>query len=279
MRVGNLAGRATVFVGEGAVDVEKSSEGRFSADPQEVWSRWAEFTMWAGVEDMAGVPGELFDPEELGPPVPRPSQVFAVALNYDDHAAEAGIDRPDVPAVFTKFPSSITGPQGEIALVAGNVDWEVELIVVVGRGGHLIPVADAVDHIAGLTVGQDISERVMQVAGPIPQFGMSKSHPGFSPIGPWVVTLDELADPFDLELGCALNGATVQRGRTRHLIVGVPELIAQLSAVVTLAPGDLIFTGTPSGVGGGRTPPMFLHAGDVLRTWVGGIGEMRHRFA
>ena len=277
MRVGNLAGRATLFTPDGAFDIGKASDGRFSADPQEVWSRWAEFRAWADTDAVVDAGVEQFDPDELGAPVPRPQQVFAVALNYDDHAAEAGVERPSVPSVFTKFPSSLTGPYGEIALVSDSVDWEVELVVVVGRGGHRIPVAEAAEHIAGITAGQDITERVTQVAGALPQFGMAKSHPGFSPVGPWVVTLDEFDDPFDLELGCAVDDIAVQEGRTRDLIFGVLELIAHLSSVVTLLPGDLIFTGTPAGVGAGRTPPMFLHAGQVLRTWISGIGEMRHR--
>jgi 2,4-diketo-3-deoxy-L-fuconate hydrolase len=277
MRVGNLAGRATLFSPDGAVDIGKASDGRFSADPQEVWSRWAELRAWADTDAVVGAGVEQFDPDELGAPVPRPPQVFAVALNYDDHAAEAGVERPSAPSVFTKFPSSLTGPYGEIALVSDSVDWEAELVVVVGRGGHRIPVAEAAEHIAGITAGQDITERVTQVAGALPQFGMAKSHPGFSPVGPWVVTLDEFDDPFDLELGCAVDDVTVQEGRTGDLIIGLPELIAYLSSVVTLLPGDLIFTGTPAGVGAGRTPPMFLHAGQVLRTWISGIGEMRHR--
>jgi 2,4-diketo-3-deoxy-L-fuconate hydrolase len=277
MRVGNLAGRATLFTPDGAVDIGKASDGRFSADPQEVWSRWAEFRAWADTDAVVGADVEQFDPDELGAPVPRPPQVFAVALNYDDHAAEAGIERPTAPSVFTKFPSSLTGPYGEIALVSASVDWEAEVVVVVGRGGHRIPVAEAAEHIAGITAGQDITERVMQVAGALPQFGMAKSHPGFSPVGPWVVTLDEFDDPFDLELGCAVDDVAVQEGRTRDLIFGVLELIAYLSSVVTLLPGDLIFTGTPAGVGAGRTPPRFLHAGQVLRTWISGIGEMQHR--
>jgi 2,4-didehydro-3-deoxy-L-rhamnonate hydrolase len=277
MRVGNLAGRATLFTADGAVDIGKASDGQFSADPQEVWSRWAEFRAWADTDAVVGAGVEQFDPDELEAPVPRPPQVFAVALNYADHVAEAGLERPSAPSVFTKFPSSLTGPYGEIAVVSDSVDWEAELVVVVGRGGHRIPVAEAAEHVAGITVGQDITERVMQVAGAFPQFGMAKSHPGFSPVGPWVVTLDEFDDPFDLELGCAVDDVTVQDGRTGDLIIGVPELIAYLSSVVTLLPGDLIFTGTPAGVGAGRTPPMFLHAGQVLRTWISGIGEMRHR--
>jgi len=277
MRVGNLAGRATLFTADGAVDIGKASDGQFSSDPQELWSRWAEFRAWADTDAVVGVGGEQFDPDELEAPVPRPPQVFALALNYDGHVAEAGRERPSEPAVFTKFPSSLTGPYGEIALVSDSVDWEVELVVVVGRGGHRIPVAEAAEHIAGFTVGQDISDRRMQVAGSFPQFGMAKSHPGFSPVGPWVVTLDEFDDPFDLELGCAVDDVTVQDGRTADLIIGVRELIAYLSSVVTLLPGDLIFTGTPGGVGAGRTPPTYLHAGQVLRTWISGIGEMQHR--
>jgi 2-keto-4-pentenoate hydratase/2-oxohepta-3-ene-1,7-dioic acid hydratase in catechol pathway len=141
-----------------------------------------------------------------------------------------------------------------------------------------VPAAAAWEHVAGLSVGQDVSERILQMASKPPQFSMGKSYPGFGPVGPWLVTPDEFSDPDDLELGCSINGEQMQKARTRDLIVGVPELIEHLSGVTPLLPGDIIFTGTPSGVGSGRSPQRWLAPGDVLTTYIEGIGEMRHTF-
>jgi 2-keto-4-pentenoate hydratase/2-oxohepta-3-ene-1,7-dioic acid hydratase in catechol pathway len=281
LRIANAAGRLVLLDPDGkAVDVEAASGGRFGPDPQAVYARWAEFGEWAPTAPLDGavpVADEQFDAV-----VPRPPQVFAIGLNYRNHADESGFDLPTEPLVFTKYASSLTGPRGDITLSPGNVDWEVELVAVVGAGGRDIAEADAWDHVAGLSLGQDISDRVTQFAAPPAQFGLGKSYPGFSPVGPSLVTLDELRaaglDPTDLELGCRVNGESVQKGRTRDMIFPVSTIIAKLSAIVTLLPGDAIFTGTPAGVGMGRTPPRFLQAGDELVTWCTGIGEMRHRF-
>ncbi|MEK6439369.1 fumarylacetoacetate hydrolase family protein [Pseudonocardia sp. T1-2H] len=281
MRLANVAGRLVLLDPDGkAVDVEAASGGRFGPDPQAVYARWAEFGEWAATAPLDGAVPVADD--EFDAVVPRPPQVFAIGLNYRDHADESGFDQPTEPVVFTKYVSSFTGPRGDITLSPGNVDWEVELVAVVGVGGRDIAEADAWDHVAGFSLGQDISDRVTQFAAPPAQFGLGKSHPGFSPVGPSLVTLDELLaaglDPTDLELGCLVNGESVQEGRTRDMIFPVPTIIAKLSAIVTLLPGDAIFTGTPAGVGMGRTPPRFLQAGDELVTWCTGIGEMRHRF-
>ncbi|WP_103384485.1 fumarylacetoacetate hydrolase family protein, partial [Pseudonocardia dioxanivorans] len=217
------------------------------------------------------------DPASLGNPAPVPRQVFAIGLNYADHAAESAFAVPEHPPVFTKFVSSLTGPTGDIALPPGSVDWEVELVVVVGRPAHRVRAEQGWDYVAGVTVGQDISERDLQRSGPAPQFSLGKSYPGFGPVGPVLVTPDELADPDDLELGCLVNGEQMQKGRTRDMVFGVGELIARLSAVTPLLPGDLLFTGTPAGVGLGRTPQRFLAPGDELVSYVRGVGEMRHR--
>jgi len=151
-------------------------------------------------------------------------------------------------------------------------------VVVMGVASTRVAEADAWRHVAGLTIGQDLSDRVVQMQPPVPQFSLGKSFPGFGPTGPWLVTPDDLDDPDDLGLGCSVNGEPMQDGRTSDLIFSVPELIAYLSGVVTLYPGDLIFTGTPSGVGVGRQPPRFLSVGDELTTHIEGIGEMHHRF-
>jgi 2-keto-4-pentenoate hydratase/2-oxohepta-3-ene-1,7-dioic acid hydratase in catechol pathway len=216
------------------------------------------------------------DLAEFGCPAPAPRQVFAIGLNYADHAAESSFAIPASPAVFTKYVTSLTGPSGAIALPDGDVDWEVELVVVIGRAAHRVASAQAWNHIAGVTVGQDLSERVLQMVGPVPQFSLAKSYPGFGPMGPVLVTPDELDDPDSLELGCLVNGEKVQSGSTRDLVFPVPQLIERLSAVTPLLPGDVIFTGTPAGVGMGRKPPRFLRPGDELVSYVTGVGEMRH---
>lgn len=278
MRIANLAGRLVVVAADRAVDVQKASGGLFSSDPQAVYSRWEEFRTWAGQADLSG--GVPFEPADLGAPSPAPRQLLAIGLNYREHVSEAGFTTPEgIPPVFTKYATSITGPVTEVALPeGGHTDWEVELVVVVGRRAYRVSEADAWSHIAGLTVGQDISERIIQMAGPAPQFSLGKSYPGFAPTGPWLVTPDEIDNRDDLELTCAINGEEVQRGRTRHLIFSVPTLIARLSEVLPLLPGDVIFTGTPAGVGLGRSPQRWLAPGDELVSAITGIGELRQRF-
>jgi 2,4-diketo-3-deoxy-L-fuconate hydrolase len=276
MRVANLDGRLVLLKDFGAVDVERASGGKFGADPQQIYARWAEFVTWAAGADLGK--SETYDETRLGPPTPQPGQIYAIGLNYASHAAESGVSTPSEPAVFTKFRASITGPYAQVQLPTDTVDWEAELVVVIGRHAHRVSAADAWDYVAGLTVGQDLSERTLQLAGPAPQFSLGKSFPGFAPLGPCVVTLDELPDRDDLELGCFLDGEQLQKGRTRDLIFSVPVLIERLSAVVPLSPGDLIFTGTPSGVGAARNPRRFISPGQELVTWIEGIGRIRNTF-
>jgi 2,4-didehydro-3-deoxy-L-rhamnonate hydrolase len=284
VRIANLAGRLVLITpdGTGALDVERASPGRFAADPQAVYERWAEFTAWAADAGLAatGTATVPFAAADLGAPAPAPRQVLAIGLNYAEHAAESGFDVPEEPTVmFTKWPSCLTGPVTEVELPdGGHTDWEVELVAVIGRRAFRISAADAWDHVAGLTVGQDISERILQAAGPSPQFSMAKSLPGFGPTGPWLVTPDEFDDPDDLELGCSVNGNQMQQGRTRDLVFSVPAMLAALSRRLPLLPGDVIFTGTPSGVGMGRTPQVWLAPGDELVSSIAGIGELRQRF-
>jgi 2-keto-4-pentenoate hydratase/2-oxohepta-3-ene-1,7-dioic acid hydratase in catechol pathway len=278
LRIANLSGRLVLIVDGMAVDVERASAGQFAADPQAVYPRWAEFRAWAEQADLP--PGTHFVPEELGAPAPSPGQLFAIGLNYRDHASESGFAVPEgLPPVFTKFNTSISGPVTAVTLPAGgHTDWEVELVVVIGAQTFEVSESTAWSHVAGLTVGQDISERIGQLAGPAPQFSLGKSHPGFTPMGPWLVAPDEFEDPDDLELRCTVNGEEVQKGRTRDLIFSVPALIAGLSAVLPLLPGDVIFTGTPAGVGLGRNPQRWLAPGDELVSTIAGIGELRQRF-
>ena len=264
--------------GTGAVDVHTASGGQFDASPAALYDRWDEFVAWAGSAELPEP--EPFSASSLGSPSPAPRQVFAIGLNYGEHARETGMAKPErFSPVFTKFPSCITGPRGQITLPPdGHTDWEVELVVIMGRRAFQVEASQAWDYVAGFAVGQDVSERITQAAAVPPQWSMGKSFPGFGPVGPWLVTLDEFENPADLELGCSINGEEMQKGRTSDLIFDVPELIQQLSAVVPLLPGDLIFTGTPSGVGMGRKPPRWLAPGDVLTTYIEGIGELRHEF-
>lgn len=279
MRLGIIANRPVLIDGETAVDIEKASNGRFPADPTQLFGSWEALTEWAATAKPAG---ERLPLDQLQNPVPAPRQVFAVGANYGDHVAEAAaaagvkVSLPETPLIFTKFQSSLSGPFDAIPLPSHNVDWEVELVVVMGRHTARVSEKDAWRHVAGLTVGQDVSERVLQMVGPAPQFSMSKSFPGFSPMGPVLVTPDAFDDPDDLELGCTLNDRVMQKGRTSDMVFSVSELIARISAVCPMLPGDVIFTGTPAGVGAFRKPSVFLKPGDTLVSWVTGIGELRN---
>ena len=220
---------------------------------------------------------DAVDQQRLGPPSPKPSQIFAVGVNYAAHSDETGIDVPAQPMIFIKFASSLTGPVGDLSLPTDTVDWEIELVAVIGRTASNVSAATAWDHVAGLTVGQGMSERTAQMAGTMPQFSLAKSYPGFAPTGPHLVTPDEMPDLDDVKLRTLVNGDVVQDGTTRNIIFTVPALIASLSAVCPLLPGDLIFTGTPDGVGMGRTPPTYLRPGDELTSHIDGIGTLRQR--
>ena len=279
MRFGTLNGRFVLVSPQGrALDVATASGGTLPADARAALSRWDEVLAWAPTADFSTAT-EVSD-AELGPPVPDPRQVFAVALNYRPHAAEAGFVAPDEPLVFTKFPSCITGPVTTVTLPEGNVDWEIEVVAVIGRGGHRIPRESAWDAVAGLTCGQDLSERLTQLRGKPAQFSLGKSFPGFGPTGPVAVTPDSFPNRDDIGFTCELtSGETLQSGRTSEMIFPIDDLVARLSAICPLLPGDLIFTGTPAGVGNRRTPPRFLQPGETLVSRLDGVGELRQTFA
>ncbi|HLM63662.1 MAG TPA: fumarylacetoacetate hydrolase family protein [Acidimicrobiales bacterium] len=273
MKLANVDGRAALVLGDQIADVATASEGRFGADPMALYGRWDDFREFAVT--VAGPTGAL-DEAALRNPVPRPRQVFALGINYRSHAEESGMAVPEVPIVFTKFPASLAGPFDDIAVGGDTTDWEVELVAVVGRTADRVDEADAWSHVAGLAIGQDISDRHLQFAAG-GQFSLSKSRRGFGPVGPWLVTPDEVGNPDDLALACSVNGEQMQDGRTSDLVFSVPRLVAELSAILPLLPGDVIFTGTPGGVGVARKPPRFLQAGDVLETWIEGVGTIRNR--
>jgi len=279
MRLINNDGRLALAFDAGALDVERASDGLFGHEPQAVFPRWDEFQQWASGVDPHESRLEPLDESTLGPPVPLPPQVFAIGLNYRGHAEEAGLQLPDEPFVFTKFPAAVTGPYTEIELPSDTVDFEAELVAVIGRRAHRVSAAEAWDYVAGLTVGQDLSDRGQQLSGPAPQqYNLGKSFAGFAPIGPALVTPDELPDRDDLELSCSLPDGQMQKTRTSDLIFPIPAIVEFLSHILPLLPGDLIFTGTPSGIGWTRQPRRTLRPGDVLVTEVVGIGQMRHTF-
>lgn len=266
-------GRAVLLEHGRAFDVHESSGGRFGPGPMDVLERWASFRQWAtqDASTRTSAPNQ-----DLGAPSPWPRQVFCIGLNYRDHASEVG-RAGEPPAVFTKFPSCLAGPVCELPLPGATVDFEGELVVVIGSAAEEVREQDAWAHVAGLTVGQDFSERTVQRRGNAPQYSLGKSFANFGPTGPTLVTTDEFDDPDDLELITTVNGEVVQRARTAQLIHSVPRLLAYLSVVCRLLPGDLIFTGTPGGVGAARRPPRYLAPGDEVVTRIAGIGEIRQR--
>jgi 2-keto-4-pentenoate hydratase/2-oxohepta-3-ene-1,7-dioic acid hydratase in catechol pathway len=280
LRIANHDSRAVLLTSDDAgVDVHTASGGRFGPDLPLLYNEWEAFTAWAW--GASGLTADVaIDRCLLGSPSPAPRQIFAIGLNYSAHAKESGFEEPDqLPPVFTKFVSSLTGPDTTVELPeGGNTDWEVELVAIVGKEASNVSAADAWEYVAGLSIGQDLSERVSQLRGPAPQFGLGKSFPGFAPVGPWLVSPGEFGNPDDLEIGCSLDGEEVQKGRTSELIFSVPALIQGLSQTVTLLPGDIIFTGTPSGVGLGRTPQRFIQPGETLVSRIEGIGEISQTF-
>jgi 2,4-diketo-3-deoxy-L-fuconate hydrolase len=242
----------------------------------EALGRWDAFSDWARAQEVSEADPDL-DPVRLGPCVARPRQVLGIGLNNPDHAREAGRAKPQTPHVFTNFPTCLSGPYSEILLTSDRVDWEVELVVVMGRRAHGVAPERALDFVAGYCVGQDISDRRLQFSDRPAQFSLGKSATGYGPIGPEVVSLDALEDPGALVLSCEVGGERMQEGHTQDMIFSVPELVAYLSRYCTLEPGDLIFTGTPAGVGSVRSPRRYLAPGDVITSEIEGLGGLVNR--
>jgi len=274
-RLATMNDRAVLIANDGVYDLERHARGRFSDDPMHAIARHRELHEVAAA--LPRTPDAALDPAALGPCVPRPQKVFGIGLNYRSHAEEAGVEIPEAPLVFTKFPSCLAGPRADVPLTSERVDFEVELVAVIGRGGRHIAESRAFDHVAGYCVGQDISDRALQFAGKPPQFSLGKSADAYGPIGPALVSLDTFSDPDDLPLWCEVSGERLQDDRTRDMIFPVAELVAYLSRYCTLAPGDLIFTGTPQGVGSVRNPRRYLKPGDEIVSGIDGIGVLRNR--
>ena len=274
-RFANIEGRAALVDFDGRwFDAERISSGIVSADPMEAWLRLDNLHLAASKIKESRPDGDI-SVAVVGPPIPSPRCVFAVGLNYQAHADEGNMKVPDVPLIFTKFPSCLAGPTDPVVLGGSADDYEAELVVVIGVGGRSIPREDAWHHVGGLTVGQDISDRALQFAAEPAHFDLGKSRDTYGPIGPVVVSTDSFADPADLLLTCRVNGEPRQEDRTSNLIFDIPTLISYLSGILTLSPGDLIFTGTPEGVGAASL--RFLAEGDLITTTIEGIGTMTNR--
>lgn len=225
-------------------------------------------------ETLPVVPGQ----PRLGPCVGHVGKMVCIGLNYSDHAAESGMAVPAEPILFMKATSCISGPNDDIVMPRGSLktDWEVELGVVIGAPGKYIPEEDALDHVAGYCVANDVSERAYQLEG-TGQWVKGKSADTFGPIGPWLVTPDEAGDWSKLDLWLEVDGHRFQNGSTRTMVFGVPHLVSYLSRYMSLQSGDVILTGTPPGVGLGQKPPVYLRAGQEVRLGVQGLGEQRQR--
>ncbi|HUF32585.1 MAG TPA: fumarylacetoacetate hydrolase family protein [Acidimicrobiales bacterium] len=273
-RLANVDGRAALVEGDHWYDLAVLGGDEALAEPMAAVARHPELhDLQARAADRSPS-GDVAD-TLLGACVPRPSKVFAIGLNYRAHAAESNLELPTAPVTFTKFPSCLAGPTADVVLSGPTVDWEVELVVVIGHGGRHVSADDAWAHVAGLCLGQDISDRTVQLNGNPAQFSLGKSFDTYGPIGPAVVSVDAFTDPDDIGIWCEVAGERMQEARTTDLIFPVPELVEHLSSICTLEPGDLIFTGTPSGVGAPRG--RFLQDGEVIVSGAEVIGELRNR--
>ncbi|MFD0898220.1 fumarylacetoacetate hydrolase family protein [Loigolactobacillus binensis] len=217
---------------------------------------------------------QSFTAAQLTAPIPDTNQIFAIGMNFRDHSEEIHLALPKVPSVFTKFSSALTAPETTVTMHGPQTDWETELVVVIGKAGRNIPVVAANDYIAGYLIGEDLSDREVQFANTPPQFSLGKSFAGYAPIGPWLTTPDEFSSLKQAVITTEVNGQIMQQAPLSQLIFTTPELISYLSSIVELQPGNLIFTGTPSGTGVGHQPPLYLKPGDHLRASITGLGAL-----
>ncbi len=273
-RLANVGGRAALVHGDDYFDLETLSAGEVGPDPMgalELPDRLDALS--AGLASAART-GTLAD-VTLDAPVPRPRNCYGIGLNYEAHADEASMELPPAPLVFTKFPSCIVGPTADVHMRSDAVDYEAEIVAVVGKGGKDIAEADAWDHVVGLTAGQDISDRSVQFASKPPHFDLGKSFDTFGPMGPVLVSLDQFPDLDAVRVTGAVNGEERQNATMASMIFPIPTLIAYLSRITTLQTGDVIFTGTPDGIG--LAQGKLLQDGDVVTTVVDGVGVMENR--
>ena len=266
-RIGAVAGSEIVDLQSADSSLPGTVLGVIEADAVEAVSR--------AVESGAGARTPL-ESARLASPIPRPPKIVCVGLNYLDHATEQNVPLPEHPLLFSKATSSVVGPYDDVVLPAESeqVDYEVELAVVIGKTATAVPEADAYDYVAGYTVANDVSARDIQFRQQ--QWHQGKSYDTFCPMGPWLVTKNEIPDPNALAVKLTLNGTVLQDSNTDNLIFNVPTLVSRISSAMTLLPGDVISTGTPAGVGVFRDPKILLKAGDYMETWVEGIGTLKN---
>jgi 2-keto-4-pentenoate hydratase/2-oxohepta-3-ene-1,7-dioic acid hydratase in catechol pathway len=280
VKLANLHGRATLVVDQGTIDVEKASEGRFSSDTGVLVGQLEQVRSWfdeqhPDVTESTTLERVMRD-SGLGPVIAQPGQVFAIGLNYRTHAKEMALTLPTKPMVFTKFPSSVAGANASFSIVSAKTDWESELVVVFAKRGRHLALDESLTYVAGYCVGQDLSDRELQLLGSPAQFSLGKSYENFAPFGPWLTTIDEIPDPNKLAISCEVNGVRYQDSNTSDMVFSVAQLVSYLSSVVEIRPGDIMYTGSPHGVGQGQKPPRFLQAGDVLETTIEGLGSLRN---
>jgi 2-keto-4-pentenoate hydratase/2-oxohepta-3-ene-1,7-dioic acid hydratase in catechol pathway len=260
------------YIDVNAADPEMPTTVRELLELGPEWQRraWAALPKGAVRHDPAGA--------TLLAPVPDARKIVCIGLNYRDHAAESGVPVPTEPVLFSKYPTALIGHGAPIVLprVSHEVDYEAELVVVIGRKGRHIPRQRALEYVGGYAVGHDVSARDWQLNKPGKQWMAGKTFDTFAPVGPELVTPDEVPEPQNLGIRLRLNGQTMQDSNTSQLVFGVDELIAYLSQVFTLEPGDLIFTGTPPGVGMARKPPVWLKAGDIVEVEIDKLGTLRN---
>ncbi len=284
MRFANLNGRAALVVADSdgvdrAIDIERATNGSLGSQPEV----YVHLTNHAALAELAtsAVPTDwpALDPTSLGAPVPRPPKGLGVGLNYRTHALESGLTLPTEPHLFGKTDNCVCGPFDDVIAPAGRheIDFEAEVVIAFGRTCKGASEADAWSYVAGVTCGQDISDRGEQFRLPIKQFTIAKSYDTFGPTGPFLVTPDEFDDRDALDLTGTVSGEVMQSANTSDLIFGVPALVAWLSRFMTFGPGDLVWTGTPGGVGEARKPQRFLKDGDIIETTIGRVGTMRNR--
>ncbi len=267
--------RLGVIKGGGVIDLASASDGHLPSDMLAFLRQGGAAMQLAREIEARAAPSRPLSEVTLLAPVTNPSKVVAIGLNYMDHCREQGIEPPEAPVIFAKFPSAVIGPGVAIRwdpALTRQVDYEVELAVVMGRVARGVPAAEALDYVAGYTICNDVSARDLQFGDG--QWVRGKSLDTFCPLGPWLVTRDEIADPHNLAMCSVVNGERLQDSTTAEMIFRVPQLIEFISRAFTLLPGDVIATGTPDGVGVFRSPPIFLKDGDVVTLEIEGLGQL-----
>ena len=270
----NINDRSALVQGETFFDLATVSAGAVSSDAMEAIQDSDLLHHYAAQLDDYE-PSGIIAEADVSAPIPHPRNSFGVGLNYQLHVEEAASKTPSTPMVFTKFPSCISGPTDDVIMRSDECDYEGELLVVIGKDGKDITKEEAWSHILGLSVGQDFSDRGVQYKDQPAQFNLGKSFDTFGPTGPYLVSTDSFTDPSDLEIRTTVNGQVRQRDRTSNMIFDIPTLISYISSITALAVGDIIFTGTPEGVG--FRNGSFLKDGDIVETMIEGIGTMRNR--